>query len=113
MTTTQTRATHTPGPWKAERQESEPSRGHRVEYVVHVGMDGVLAQVWLPSDGDAEKRSANAALIAAAPDYYDAAEAIRAYVVAAERLDDGCECSIPADLVRALLDAHRRAYANP
>lgn len=56
-------------------------------------------------------RDANAALIAAAPDYYAAAEAIRSYVVAAERLDDGQECSIPADLVRALLDAHRRAYA--
>lgn len=45
------------------------------------------------------------------PDYYEAAETIRAHVVAAERLDDGQECNIPAYMIRALLDAHRKAYS--
>lgn len=110
QTTTQTRTTHTPGPHYY-------APGDR--YIREEATDATIARL-CEDDGHADDDArqpmpveANGRLYAAAPDYYDAAEAIRAYVVAAERLDDGCECSIPADLVRALLDAHRRAYANP
>jgi hypothetical protein len=66
--TTQTQPKHTPGPWKAEGKQIEPTRGHRVEYVLSTNEDGVIAQVWTPSDANTDKRAANARLIAAAPD---------------------------------------------
>lgn len=63
--------------------------------------------------GRAEQDAPVWRLWAAARAYYDAAEAIRAHVVAAERLDDGQECHIPAHMIRALLEAHRSAYTVP
>jgi len=53
----------------------------------------------------------NAKLIAASKAYYNAAEAIRAYVVAADRVDSELCTNIPSNLLRDLLDAHRLAYA--
>lgn len=50
-----------------------------------------------------------AKMLAAAPDYFAAADAIRDFVVAADRADDGNPCTIPDDMIRALLDAHRKA----
>lgn len=104
--TTETRTAHTPGPWRYYKQ-ADGTRFHVT--ATPPGSPGS----WRDDFATVEiGHEANAALIAAAPDYYAAAEAIRAHVVAAERLDDGRECHIPADMIRALLDAHRRAYTG-
>lgn len=59
--------------WTAAGVEVEPTKGHKVEYVLSP-TDGIIAQVWTPSDGSKTKRAAHAKLLAAAPDLLAAAE---------------------------------------
>lgn len=97
------RGLHTPGPLEAVgrfiRAEVGKS-GYRGQ-----GVD--IAQT-LGSVGDAEA-DANARLYAAAPDYYDAAEAIRSYVVTSELTGESDPLCIPMRLMQALLRAHKKA----
>ena len=93
----------TPGPWTVE---VHPSDGMRY---IH-GNGKCLARMQRHIM-DPEEGAANEALVLAAPDYYAAAEAIRAYVVSADGSDVGDPCDIPPELLRALLDAHKKAYA--
>lgn len=62
----------------------------------------------LGSVGDTEA-DANARLYAAAPDYYDAAESIRQYVVTTELVGRGNPLCLPLHMVQALLRAHKKA----
>lgn len=97
------RGLHTPGPLEAV------GRSIRAE----VGKSGYRGQGFdiaqtLGSVGDAEA-DANARLYAAAPDYYDAAEAIRSYVVTSELVGERDPLRVPMHLMQALLRAHKKA----
>lgn len=64
---------HTPGPWRIERQNPSPTTG---EWMIAGSAPGYLAEIRDCGSGDP---SANARLIAAAPDLLEALEAIRRY----------------------------------
>jgi hypothetical protein len=66
--TTETKATHTPGPW-----EVSTKRGLNITAKTRGGADFALAAVWTTLTGEAA--DANARLIAAAPDLLAACEA--------------------------------------
>jgi hypothetical protein len=59
-------ARHTPGPWRAARQNPSPTTG---EWMIAGGKPGYLAEVRDCGSGDV---GANARLIAAAPDLLEA-----------------------------------------
>lgn len=63
--------------------------------------------------GGEEEAASTGRLFAASGDYYDAAEAIRVHVVGAERAEHPHPCDIPESLIRALLNAHLKAYEPP
>ena len=92
---------HTPGPWQYLRSPNGPIR-------VGPSHNCTVAVAPFPPTGDQE---ANARLIVAAPDYYAAAEAIRAHLVSDE-LAGKTSTRIPIELLRALLNAHKKAYAT-
>lgn len=95
---------HTPGPWTTDG------------YSIGIAK-GTIAQMYRPGDATGRgltqgEQEANAHLIAAAPDLLAAAEAIRAFVVAADRSERGDPCAIPEEMLRALLDAHQKAQGG-
>lgn len=61
---------HTPGPWRYDRCNSSPTTG---EHMIAGGKPGYLAEVRDCGSGDV---SANARLIAAAPDLLEACKAV-------------------------------------
>lgn len=90
---------HTPRPW-IEREG----------FIVGPDFETIADPRCLPpTDENIRTMDANARLIEAAPDYYAAAEAIRAHLVTSEPADDGSPNQVPRELLRDLLDAHRKA----
>lgn len=87
--------THTPGPWVAG--------GISID-----GPDGLLAETGFGMRKDEETR-ANARLISAAPDYWEATEAIRKHLVEGEIAGVPDVERIPTGLLKALLAAHVKA----
>lgn len=69
-------------------------------------MSGFTAIYDAPLTSETE---ANALLIAAAPDYYEAADAIQEYIVTHKLEGEGTDCLIPASLLFNLMRAHGKA----
>jgi hypothetical protein len=101
----------TPGPWRASEMKMDKAswaalRGKSIDVVLR-GSD-VIAAVWCGDDRDGDE-SANARLIAAAPDMYKALEAAMASgMVPKSSVSDGGACRHSAqvraaDMIRAAL----------
>lgn len=78
---------HTPGPWRIERQNPSPTTG---EWMIAGSAPGYLAEIRDCGSGDP---SANARLIAAAPDLLEALEELLSMCQRQEGFhDDGDGC---------------------
>ena len=85
---------HTPGPWRVVRQNGSPTTG---EWMIAGSKHGYLAEVRDCGSGDVK---ANAHLIAAAPDLYDALDSLLSAI-------DSC-----AELTPQLLRAFEKTLAK-
>lgn len=72
------KAQHTPGPWRVDRQNPSPTTG---EWMIAGQKPGYLAEVRDCGSGDVD---ANARLIAAAPELLEALEHQLAWLISAE-----------------------------
>lgn len=105
---TQARTTkHTPGPWVVENSR-DARTGLRVRAPGAARENAPNPAVCRVYDVLKEK-AANARLIAAAPDYHAATEAIRKHLVEGELAGLPDVERIPPELLRALLAAHVKA----
>jgi hypothetical protein len=84
---------HTPGPWRVERQNPSPTTG---EWMIAGAKPGYLAEVRDCGSGDV---SANARLIAAAPELLHCLKVVLCHVQG----DEAMESIVHADYIRAAI----------